>query len=959
MTKMPGPTNNLGLSIGHLNVYHLFSKRPQVEVLLNNSNETHHIMGISETRLEEKHPNSSLYINNYTLFRKDRSHHDTTGHHGLALYIHDSISDFAKRREDLESPTVESLWVQIKHKRNAPVLICLIYRNPTTPTLKDWTLDFLDMMDNLPNINSDIILIGDFNINLDDTKRGDINDWRTVTSLIGLRQHIDEKTRVTETSGTRIDHIYSNNHEKISNERVVTLGTSDHSAIFCKYSFKVPRQNKKGHTSIYFRSMKNFDSDKFLADLMLTSFFKIYQTSSPDEAMCMFIDLFNETLDRHAPLKTKRVKHPDLPKWLHQDIINAMAIRDNHKASKEWEKYKEMRNKVNYMVKHAKKDFFDKLISGRKDTATIWRAMNAINRPSKKKSVAKEIKCSPEEINNHFINIPQKLLAEANLLEDPYQIPSQLIKFCGDRLTNDTVFQVPYITIPEVGQFITKMKNKKSMGSDNIPAFLLKLALPFIAEPLTYIYNLCIDQNIFPAVLKEAKVIPIPKTKDTSDPLSFRPISILSVLSKPLEKHIDRHLRAHLDKYNLLYSLQSGFRAHHSCSTALTHLWDSWLHEVNKKKIVGTVFLDFRKAFDLVNHEILLKKLSLYIPKSPSQELFSSYLSKRNQYVFVNGQKSKKQIVATGVPQGSILGPLLFLLYINDLPLHVNSTENNVNNELFADDASLYTSSPSFDSLRNSLQDGLNNVEKWCNANQMIVHPQKTKSMVVTTRQKQQINQLVLNLRYDLTEIEQVSKHTVLGIQIDSNLSWNTHVNALVKRLSKNTFLLSQLKKYATPEALKLFFEAHINSHINYASTLWDMCSQDLMKRLNSVHKRAIKILLPGPAFTTDEKYAKLDILQLQKQLQFNKLCQIHNIIEKGSPPYLKDFFHKASDRYGSKNLILPLPRIDLFQTSFSYSGSLLYNKIPLNLKHMIHKKTFRKNIRRFIKDNNLSYRVE
>ena len=412
-----------------------------------------------------------------------------------------------------------------------------------------------------------------------------------------------------------------------------------------------------------------------------------------------------------------------------------------------------------------------------------------------------------------------------------------------------------------------------------------------------------------------------------------------------------------IDNHNLLYKLQSGFRPRHSCSTALTHLWDSWLQEINKKKVVGTVFLDFRKAFDLVNHEILLKKLSLYIPKSPALDLFSSYLANRSQFVFVNGKSSRRQMVATGVPQGSNLGPLFFLLYINDLPLHV--TENNVTSELFADDSSLHTSSSSVVSLENSLQNGLDNVKEWCNENKMIIHPQKTKSMVVTTRQKQQINPLILNLRYGSTEIEQISSHTVLGVQIDSNMSWNTHVNNLIKRLSKNAYLLSQLKKYASQEALKLFFEAHINSHINYASTLWDMCSQDLMKRLISVHRRAIKILLPGPAFTTEEKYAKLNILELPKQLQLNKLCLINNILLKESPSYLECFVQRAPERYGSNNLIPPIPRIDLFQTSLSYSGSVLYNQIPVTFKHMVCKKTFKKNVKRFITENTLYYKIE
>ena len=261
--------------------------------------------------------------------------------------------------------------------------------------------------------------------------------------------------------------------------------------------------------------------------------------------------------------------------------------------------------------------------------------------------------------------------------------------------------------------------------------------------------------------------------------------------------------------------------------------------------------------------------------------------------------------------------------------------------------------------VENSLQNGLDNVKEWCNENKMIIHPQKTKSMVVTTRQKQQINPLILNLRYGSTEIEQTSSHTVLGVQIDSNMSWNTHVNNLIKRLSKNVFLLSQLKKYASQEALKLFFEAHINSHINYASTLWDMCSQDLMKRLISVHRRAIKILLPGTAYTTEEKYATLNILELPKQLQLNKLCLINNILLKESPSYLECFVQRASERYGSKNLIPPIPRIDLFKTSLSYSGSVLYNQLPVTFKQMFCKKAFKRNVKRFITENTLSYKIE
>ena len=214
------------------------------------------------------------------------------------------------------------------------------------------------------------------------------------------------------------------------------------------------------------------------------------------------------------------------------------------------------------------------------------------------------------------------------------------------------------------------------MGPDNIPTYLLKLAIPYVVNSLTYIYNLCIQKNIFPKIFKTAKVIPLPKNTDRTDPNNFRPISLLSVLSKPLEKHVHRHLSTFMEKHNLFHTFQSGFRSKHSCHTALSAMCDMWLSAVDRSEIVGAVFLDFRKAFDLVDHAILQQKLRVYLNNSSAVRFFQSYLSDRSQYVCANGKFSATGTIQSGVPQGSTLGPLLFCIFINDLPLHIQDKKS-------------------------------------------------------------------------------------------------------------------------------------------------------------------------------------------------------------------------------------------------------------------------------------------
>jgi retron-type reverse transcriptase len=260
---------------------------------------------------------------------------------------------------------------------------------------------------------------------------------------------------------------------------------------------------------------------------------------------------------------------------------------------------------------------------------------------------------------------------------------------------------------------------------------IIKLCKDYIALPITSLINNSIASGIFPDLLKLAGVIPLHKGGGKDNPNNYRPISILPTISKIFERHVANQLNEYFRKTNILHNHQSGFREHHSCQTALIRLVDSWLTNLDDGNIVGTVFIDFKKAFDLVDHEILLYKLRLYHFSDNTLNFFRSYLSNRKQRIKADGVKSEFKTVMTGVPQGSIIGPLLFLIYVNDLPLQTISEI-----DMYADDSTLHKTGKNLQEIQMQLQSDLTIIQNWCCNNNMAVNPSKTTCMVISSRKK-------------------------------------------------------------------------------------------------------------------------------------------------------------------------------------------------------------------------------
>ena len=346
--------------------------------------------------------------------------------------------------------------------------------------------------------------------------------------------------------------------------------------------------------------------------------------------------------------------------------------------------------------------------------------------------------------------------------------------------------------------------------------------------------------------------------------------------------------------------------------------------------------MDFAKAFDVIDHDLLLRKLTLYGLSNDTLHLISSFLSNREQLVCINTIKSDFLPVKYGIPQGSVLGPLLFSLYINDLPLFIKALC-----ELFADDTTIHSSHSNLNNLLLSLQESINNLLQWTELNHMSLNSYKTKYMTITTRQKRQNISSRMPLYIGNEKIVEVATHKVLGVTIDNNLSWTNHVNELTKRVSQKLQKLQKLQKIAkikhflNAHARKLFFHAHIQPIIDYASTLWDSASANTLKPLVSIHKRALKLTLLKSTSLTAHDYKILDVLPLKLKLEFNKGIIMHKIVFGYAPSNLKLNFVSNQNRHSHK-LVVPRPRLDLFKCSLMYSGGKLWNNLPLSIKKKI-----------------------
>ena len=428
-----------------------------------------------------------------------------------------------------------------------------------------------------------------------------------------------------------------------------------------------------------------------------------------------------------------------------------------------------------------------------------------------------ELVTSNDEIskafNSFFVNIGKDLAS--SIRNVPLTIHSKSVKHS---------IQLYDTTEDEIKKIIKNLSSKKCTRTNDVPTKFLKISVDIISPFLSRLFNFCMKNGVYPDSLKIAQVIPIYKNKGSKDECSsYRPISILSQINKVFEKLIKSRLMAFLDKYKVLSEHQFGFRKNNSTSFAIYDLVENLIKNKDDDKYTCTFFLDLSKAFDTVDRSILIKKLWHYGIRGMPLELLKSYLTNRKQYTLVNGVSSQQMAIDIGVPQGSVLGPLLFLLYINDLPLASKSII-----KMFADDTCLVFSSSNLNELQIMINCEVRKIDDWMASNKLTLNYSKTRFML-THRKK---DNPLLNLYINNNKIEQVRSFEYLGVTIDEKLSWSEHIKTVETKLSQACGALARLRHHVDHRCLRAMYYGHAYSHLQYSILAWSSVPKYRLKKL-------------------------------------------------------------------------------------------------------------------------------
>ena len=778
-----------------------------------------------------------------------------TSHGGLIIYVHEK---FQVKELDLykESTLWEGIFLELSGGGLSKKLnLCNIYRPPRdrNEDIDSFLSEFTPVVSSVTNFTAECVIAGDFNLDLLKIEsRNSYSKYLELMYCLSLKPTVTLPTRLSRRNATLIDHIFCKSSCSDISGGIIISNISDHLMPFT--CLDITKEYSSPPKTISCQPSDARSINAFLSAVNEINFSEHISydiNASANHGFDVFKGLLDECVNKFIPYRTvkfKRYKHKIRP-WITSGILVSLKKRDKmYKQLKEIDPNSDSydslkRNLQTYntiikkLLRNAKFTYYNNMfLKYQHDSRKSWKLINTLIGNSNSKNKISNIftingtdesneSVIAENFNSFFSDIGRR---QADSI--PTFPNNNFRKYLLSPATSEFVFHS--IDESDVLKVLSSFKSKNSAGDDNLSLKLLKLLKCTLASPLTALINQSLHQGLFPEALKLAKVIPLFKKGDSSCFNNYRPISLLLSVSKIYEKIVHKQLLSYFNENRLFYDHQYGFRPQHSTESACLELVDRLFSLLDEDKIPFAIFMDLSKAFDTLNHDVLLYKLSYYGVKNAPLSWFKSYLSNRKQYVNFNNSKSSTSLTTIGVPQGSILGPLLFLIYVNDAAT-VSPLFKCI---LYADDTTLISTFCSA-SPAQLLCSELNNVFMWLCSNKLSLNIAKTKYMVFHSPNKPPPE--FPNLYINSSILERVNEFNFLGINITSTLSWKLHQSQLCKKLSRTVGILKRLQHMVPSSILLNIYNSLFVSHISHSVLVWG----HKFDRIFKLQKKAIRLV--------------------------------------------------------------------------------------------------------------------
>ena len=865
------------------------------------------VLCFDETWLSTDLENQALFDSYNAIFRHKQPQKKGGG---LAIFIGKTLS--YQVRSDIVIPEAlhnifDCLFVDI-YVNKSKYTIGLMYRSPSHNSIPEVNRFLQDILETQDREGSKLILLGDLNINLLNVGiHAPTAEYLDIMVSSNLLPKVTLPTRVSRSSATLIDHLFTNIESSLAG--TIRTDITDHYSNFLLIKL-LKEKRHENPTHVSYRPMTDKTVEKL--NLLLTSadWTDVYDRTDPTEAYSIFLHKYLSFLDKAMPQKKvcfNKYKHKSQP-WITKGLLKSLCTKDKlykvfkrctdplKKTQKEIE-YKNYRNMYNSLIRSAKQEYWSRNFElNIQNTKQTWKNINALLKRNTNKSDF------PEEFtdnitkyrshlqiangfNNYFVNVGPNLAASMPTTDlNSVYLP---------RLNLPNSFALTPTSPMEVAGIINKLKPKTSKDLSGISPKLIKSSSILLADPLSHIANISFQTGTFPKAMKTAKVIPIFKNKDKAHFQNYRPISLLPIFSKILERLAYNRLYKYLKQQNILTSSQYGFQKNISTEMAILELQNRIVKSISNKKWCVGIFLDLSKAFDTLDHRVLLLKLKHYGIRGMAFDWFRSYLSDREQYTEFRLVASKSLPIECGVPQGSILGPLLFLVYMNDVVHHMKHAKP----ILFADDSNLIFEHENLSHLTKIINDELKQVSNWFHLNKLSLNIEKTKYIVFRTPTKKSVNtnRIVLNG----TPIEKVREIKFLGVYIDELLNWKHHITTKSNQIAKSLGIINRIKNFVPLSTRKTLYHSLILPHLSYGILAWgNTCSKEI-KHMKILQKRAVRFIANAgynahtcPLFHLQNILTLDDIFRLQ-------CCKFYlKKLKSQLPVYLSDQLQTVSETH-------------------------------------------------------------